>query len=145
MRYIEIQRLYENPEWVMKERKAIHLPEEAQKKKKRKQKERYIYPIPPQLESILRYFFEGKKPPEKTTWNKNLQRWPIKADLNPYGLSAKTTRKSIESWMVAAGVPILEICLRQGHDSITSMRHYQGLAFTDSEKAEIKKRLAGWI
>ena len=37
------------------------------------------------------------------------------------------------------------ICLRQGHDSFTSMNHYQALPFTEAEKAEIKRRLAGWV
>ena len=60
MRYVEVQRLYDNPEWIMKERRTVHLPAEAQRKAKRTQLERYIYPIPPQLESVLRYFFKGK-------------------------------------------------------------------------------------
>jgi len=60
------------------------------------------------------------------------------------GISAKTTRASIESWMVTAGMPLNVICLRQGHDHITSMNHYQGLPFTEAEKIEIKRRLAGW-
>jgi len=144
MRYIEIQRLYNHPEWVMKERRTIHLPEEATKKVKRKQPERYIYPIPPQLESILRYFFSGKKPPSQQSLNNNLKRWAEKSGIHPYRMSSKTTRKSIESWMIAAGVPLNEVCLRQGHDSLTSMNHYQGLPFTDAEKSEIKKRLS-WI
>ena len=63
MRYVEVQRLYDHPEWIMKERRTIHLPEEAQKKTKRKQLERYIHLIPPQLESVLRYFFKGKNHP----------------------------------------------------------------------------------
>lgn len=142
MRYVEVQRLYNHPEWIMKERRTIHLPEEAQKKIKRKQRERYIHPIPPQLESVLRYFFKGKKPPSQQSWNGNLKRWAEKSDLNPYGMSSKTTRKSIESWMISAGIPLNEVCLRQGHDSITSMNHYQGLPFTLAEKEEIKKRLA---
>jgi hypothetical protein len=37
------------------------------------------------------------------------------------------------------------VCLRQGHDSLTSMNHYQGLPFMDGERAEISKRLAGWV
>lgn len=56
----------------------------------------------------------------------------------------KTTRKTIESWMVAAGVVESTVCLRQGHDSLTSMRHYQGLAFSDDELRDIKNKLASW-
>lgn len=142
MRYVEVQRLYDNPQWIMKERRTIHLPEEAQRKAKRRQLERYIHPIPPQLESVLRYFFKGKNPPSQQAWNNNLKRWMEKAGFAPSGVSSKTTRKSIESWMIAAGIPLNEVCLRQGHDHITSMRHYQGLPFTTAEKEEIKKRLS---
>jgi hypothetical protein len=145
MRYVEVQRLYDNPEWWLRARKAIHLPEEAQRKTKRKQRERYIHPIPPQLENILGYFFENKKPPSQSAWNENLLRWGEKSDLDIQGLSSKSTRKSIESWMIAAEIPLNIICLRQGHDSLTSMNHYQGLPFTEAEKTEIKRRLAGWI
>jgi len=75
MRYVEVQRLHDHPEWIMKERRTIHLPEEAKRKAKRKQLERYIHPIPPQLESVLRYFFKGKKPPSQQSRNNNLKRW----------------------------------------------------------------------
>jgi len=47
--------------------------------------------------------------------------------------------------MVAAGIPLNIVCLRQGHDKLTSMNHYQGLPFTEAEKVEIQRRLAGWI
>jgi len=145
MRYIEIQRLYEHPEWWLSSRRTIHLPEAAQKKVKRKQLERYVHPVPQVLESELRYFFRGRKPPALQTWNENLNRWATRAEIDHVGISAKTTRKTIESWMVAAGVPLNVICLRQGHDSMTSMNHYQGLPFTESEKIEINKRLVGWV
>jgi len=32
MRYVEVQRLYEHPEWIMKERRTIHLPEGSTEK-----------------------------------------------------------------------------------------------------------------
>jgi intergrase/recombinase len=93
---------------------------------------------------ILRDFWEGKRPPLEPTWNKNIQRWAMNAGINPYGFSVKTTRKTIESWMIAAGVIESTVCLRQGHDSLTSMRHYQGLAFSDDEIRGIKKQLTAW-
>lgn len=145
IRYVELQRLHEHPEWYWPNRRNIHLPEQAQKKAKRRQLERDIHPIPPQLESIMRYFFKGPKPPSRQAWDQNMGRWARLAGMKPEGFSSKTTRKTIESWMVTAGIPVTTICLRQGHDSVTSMRHYQGLPFTDAEKREIKKRLAGWI
>ena len=162
MRYVEVQRLHEHPEWIMKNRNCIHLPEEAQRKALRRQMQRYIYPIPPQLTSILPYFFDNPSPPTIEGWNQNLKRWAVKAGIvevdqfHKYGnsklktitgmkgISAKTTRKTIESWMFAIRVPENEICLRQGHDRATSLKHYQGLPFTPYEKLEIRTRLSSW-
>lgn len=145
MRYVEVQRLHAHPNWWQEVRRSIHLPEEAQRKKKRTQRDRHIHPLPRLMDNELRRFFKGRKPPSIQVWDENLQRWATKAGMNPVGISAKATRKTIESWMITAGVPLNIVCLRQGHDSMTSMQHYQGLPFTDAEKIEIKKRLAGWI
>jgi hypothetical protein len=59
-------------------------------------------------------------------------------------MSVKTTRKILESWSIAAGIQEFTFCLRQGYDSLTSMRHYQGLAFSDDELSDIKKQLTAW-
>lgn len=84
MRYVEVQRFYDHPEWWMTSRKCIHLPEEAQKKVKRKQLERYVHPIPAQLESVLSYFHDNPKPPSLQAWNQNLARWSEKSGLNSF-------------------------------------------------------------
>jgi hypothetical protein len=46
--------------------------------------------------------------------------------------------------MLKAGIPEIEIYSRQGHDSITSLRHYQSLSFTDHEMRDIGERLTEW-
>lgn len=144
MRYAEIRRFHNHPEWYMKESKAIALlgSTGAQKKAKRKFEDRYITPIPPQLESILRFFQKDQVPPSLRAWDYNLKRWGELAGIGPEGLSAKTTRKSIESWMIAGGCDPFKICLRQGHDSVTAIRHYVGIPFSPGEKEEIKRRLS---
>lgn len=144
MRYAELLRLYEHQEWYNEKRNLIHLPEQAQRKHKRKQIERTIHPLPSMFNYILKDFWQARKPPLEATWNQNMQRWAKAARINPYGMSVKTTRKTIESWMIAAGVLESTVCLRQGHDSLTSMRHYQGLAFSDDELKDIKKQLTAW-
>jgi integrase len=144
MRYIEVLRLYDHKEWYNEKRNLIHLPESAQKKQKRRQLERTIRPLPSMFSYLLRDFWQASRPPQETTWNKNLQRWAVTAGINPYGLSVKTTRKTLESWMIAAGVIESAVCLRQGHDNLTSMRYYQGLAFSDDELRDIKKKLTAW-
>ena len=45
MRYIELQRLWDNPTWYNKQRNIIHLPPEGQLKHKRTQQERTIHPL----------------------------------------------------------------------------------------------------
>jgi integrase len=144
MRYAEFLRLYDHREWYNEKRNIIHLPTEAQLKHKRRQLERTIHPLPSMFNYILKDFWEGKRPPLEATWNKNLQRWSQAAGIKPYGLSVKTTRKTIESWSIAAGILESTTCLRQGHDSLTSMRHYQGLAFSEDELRDIKKQLTSW-
>jgi integrase len=144
MRYIEVCRLYDNHDWYNESRNIIHLPPEAQRKHKRTQQERTIQPLPAMWSHVMKNFFNGVKPPVESSWNRDVQRWATKAGLNPYGISAKTTRKTLESWMISAGILESTTCLRQGHDSLTSMRHYQNLAFSDDEKRDIRKQLADW-
>ena len=144
MRYAEFIRLYDNKVWYNERRNIIHLPEEAQLKHKRTQLERNIHPLPSMFSYIFKDFIQGKRPPLEATWNKNLQRWAKDAGINPYGVSVKTTRKTIESWQIVAGVNESTVCLRAGHDSVTSMKHYQGLAFSDKEIHDIKTKLTEW-
>ncbi len=73
----------------------------------------------------------------------NLKRWSEAAEIEPV-VNPKTPRKTIESWMLRAGIPEIEIYSRAGHDPITSLRHYQSLSFTDYELRDIKKRLIEW-
>ena len=144
MRYIEMIRLYENQIWYNEKRNIIHLPEEAQLKHKRRQLKRTIHPLPSMFHYTMKEFFNGRHPPVESNWNRGLRKWAEAAGINPYGVSAKTTRKTIESWQIAAGVLESTVCLRAGHDSLTSMRHYQGLCFSDEELRDIKKQLSDW-
>lgn len=74
-----------------------------------------------------------------------MQRWGKAAGLSPYELSVKTTRKNLESWMITVEVLESSVCLRQGHDSLKSMRHYQGLAFSEGGLKDIKRQLTAWV
>lgn len=143
MRYNELLRFYRHPEWVMSNRGYIYLDRGAQLKVKRTSPERYI-PIAPQIAGELPYFFKNIHPPHRKVWGENLKRWAEAAGIGTVGIVPKLTRASIESWMVVSGMPINEICQRQGHDHITSLNHYQGIAFKPGEIYEIKQRLSGW-
>ena len=143
LRYVEVQRLYENPTWYHETRNQIILPKEAQRKVKQKQIKRTIDKLPSTFSYIFNFFLEGRKPPESSAWNRDLARWSEIAGINPKA-GPKTPRKTIESWMLKAGIPEIEIYSRQGHDPITSLRHYQSLSFTDYEMRDIEKRLTEW-
>ena len=144
VRYIELLRLYEHKEWYNSKNNIIHLPASAQKKVKRKQLERTIHPLPSMFSYLLKELWDNKRPPSQSTFDMDIKRWSKLAGINPFGMSVKTSRKTIESWSVAAGIPESTVCLRQGHDSVTSMHHYQGLAFSDDELNDIRKILTEW-
>jgi integrase len=143
-RYVEVQRLYENKNWYIEKENIIHLPESAQRKHKRAQLERTIHPLPGMFSYLMKEFFAARKPPAESVWNRDLRKWAEATGINPYGLSAKTTRKTLESWLITAGVLESTVCLRQGHTNLVSMKHYQGLAFSEDEIREIKKQLGEW-
>lgn len=142
MRYVEIRRLHEHPEWVIDD-KRIKLSREERQKPQRVAPERCV-PIPSQIEGEIKYFFKNKQPPSPQNWNKDLLRFAEKAGIGTEGVLPKSTRCSIESWMLAAGLPESWICLRQGHDKLTSLKPYQGIPFSEPEILEIKHRVGGW-
>jgi len=73
---------------------------------------------------LFKLFLAGKHPPERTSWNKDLERWSLKAGISPKA-NTKTHRKTIKSWMLISGIPEIEIYYRQGHGPVTYLRHYQ--------------------
>lgn len=150
MRYIELQRLYDHPEWYIgvdeigEDRNIIHLPASAQLKHKQVQKRRTIIPLPAEFGDTFKLFLKGPRPPTKQSWNENMQRWAALACINPYGVSSKTTRKTLESWCISAGLDIMRICLRQGHTNLVSLNHYSSIAFSSNEIRDIKEQLTAW-
>jgi hypothetical protein len=59
----------------------------------------------------MKDFFVASKPPVENFWNRDLRKWAETAEINLYGFSAKTTRKTIESWMIKAGILKFTVCL----------------------------------
>jgi len=104
---------------------------------------RTIDKLPSTFSCVFSNFIDGKKPPYRSSWNKDLARWSEKAEISPK-VGPKTSRKTIESWILKTGIPEIEIYSRQGHDPVTSLKHYQSLSFTDYELRDIKKRLTEW-
>ena len=146
MRYVELKRFQRHPEWFNKQRRTIYLPPEAQQKKKRKFKDRYVYLSNMGMYAVQLFLSLKERLPSIQAWDENLRRWAEKSGLNPEGISAKTCRKTWESWLVVSypdKIPL--ICMNQGHSELTAMAHYQQLPFTKEEKEEIKARTSGWM
>jgi len=143
MRFVEIQRLKQHPEWLSKEGNVIHLPDTAVKKAKRKQKDRYVK-LNPLGKKLVRQFLNGVKLPTKQTLNKNLQRWGIKAKIGDEGICIKTFRKTWESWLISHYTEnVFQICLSQGHTTFTSLNHYANLPFTSGDRERMKQYVEG--
>jgi len=97
-----------------------------------------------------------KVPGSSSAWQQNLIRWARAARLvpipgkghdayNPCGLTVRTTRKTLESWLLAAFPDrATEVALSQGHTEITALKHYLNLNFTPAERAAIAEQVEGW-
>ena len=145
MRYVEAQRFKKHPEWYLASRGVIRLSKEASRKEKQKLKERYVY-LSSRGKAVIPLFLKIKENmPSRIAWNENLKRWSVKAGLDPTGISAKTTRKTLESWLMAIYPErAIDIAMSQGHTTITAMNYYLNLPFTNEEKEKIKEYVKGW-
>jgi len=140
MRYIECQRLKDNPSWF--DGNFIKLPS---LKVKARQKERWIRLNPRGKEIVSSYINSKGILPTKATWRENLRRWAININLEPDALCPKTTRKTWESWLTFYYGTRAEIPQSQGHTGAVAFQHYLSLPFTDEDKYAMKEFVDGWI
>ena len=57
----------------------------------------------------------------------------------------KMFRKTYESWLISSYPERKEeVFLSQGHNSLTALRHYVNLPFTESDRMEMKEYVDGW-
>lgn len=145
MRYIELQRFQDHPEW-FDYCGFIHLPTTAIRKQKRRQMERSVR-LNPLGKQLIPFFLElDRSLPTYQTWGENLKRWARNAGLDPSYLCAKTSRKSWESWLTFFYKDRLtEISLSQGHTTVTAMRHYLNVGFTVDDRIRMREFVEGWI
>jgi len=146
IRYVELQRFQNNPQWFI-DNEFIHLPKEASKKKKRKQRERYVRLNNPGRMAVQYFVKMNDTPvPSYQSWNENLKCWARRSNLDPKGLSVKTTRKTWESWLMfyfPQQMPL--ITLSQGHTQLISLQHYLNMPFTEADRLEIRNYVEGWV
>lgn len=143
-RYEECKRIQQYPRWF--DGNFIHLPSEAQLKAKRKQNERWIR-LSSMGKTIMPYFFEDKKKlPTVQSWDESLKLWAKKGGVDPVGISARTLRKTYESWLIFFYPEATNLVyLSQGHTTLTSLQHYVNLPFIEEDKGEMKRWVEGWI
>jgi len=145
MRYVEMQRFQRYPGWFDGE--FIHLPAfRASRKVKRKQPDRWVR-LNNQGRQVIEYFNElGRNLPGYKGWNMNLETWCKRAEIDSSGVSAKSTRKTWESWLLFMyPTRVLDIVNSQGHTTTVSIQHYCNMPFTEEDKVGIQRYVEGWI
>ena len=142
LRYVEAQRLQENPDWL--DGRFIHLPIQSQRKVKRQQRERWVRLSSKGL-TVVPYFLKSKRLPTWKAWSEDLKRWASHSQLDTTGLGPKSMRKTWESWLVSSYPErVLEVFLSQGHTQMTALSHYLGLPFTQADKNAMLEYVGGW-
>ncbi len=142
MRYAELQRFRENPDWL--DGKFVYLPKDSMLKAKTKQKERAIR-LSDMGKTLIGDLFQVPDPlPDLPTFDMRLQRIS-KRTLEGAPVNNKTFRKTWESWLVFYYPDrSLQIALSQDHTTTTQYEHYLNIPFDDDRK-EMRKWVEGWI
>ena len=139
-RYSELQWLYNNPKRFKRESMQI-------KNTKALCKEAFRWVrLNMQGQRAIENFLRCKTNlPTYQTWGENLKRWCKLGNLDPTGACAKSTRKTIESWLVISFPNrVNEIFISQGHEETTALRHYLTFPFTDQDRQDMKYYVEGW-
>ena len=140
-RFVELQKLKKHPEFFTGN--SIRM---TTKKTKAISDERYIQLNERGCRAVKQFLEQKKRLPAREGWNASLKRWCKYAGVDPTGVSAKSTRKTWESYLVTSFPSCTPtIFVSQGHTGMTSLQFYLTLGFTDDEKQQIKKLTEGWI
>lgn len=141
-RYEECRRIQENQKWYDGE-KFVHITEH---KAKRIAPSRAIRLSSKGINLIDFFFRNDKKLPTVQHFDKKLKEWSEKAGLGTEGVSARSTRKTWESWLVASFPNhISTIYGSQGHSELTSLQAYQNTGFTDEDITKMREWVEGYV
>ena len=143
MRYAELQRFRENPDWL--DGKFVFLPRGSMLKVKAKKRERAIR-LSDMGKTLLPDLFQVPHPfPDLSALDMKLRRLP-KRILDGVPINNKAFRKTCESWLVFYYPDkSLQIALSQGHTTTTQYEHYLNIPFDDDDKKEMRKWVEGWV
>lgn len=144
MRYVEMQRFQKHQDWY--DGKFISLPNFADRKVKRTQKERWIRLNLQGRRAVEHFLHLDYDLPTYQGWSQNMKCWARRGGLKSDGMSVKTTRKTIESWLMFTFPDrMVDVMLAMGHNMATSINHYLGLPFTERDRLEMLSYVVGWI
>lgn len=140
-RYEECRRIQKNPKWY--DGNFVHVQEH---KVKRVTSQRFIR-LSSKGKNTIDYFFSTKKHlPTFQTYNDKLKRWAELAGIDPEAISVRSLRKTYESWLVISYPHASAIIYgSQGHNEITSLKHYTNMPFTADEVKEMKEWVDGYL
>ncbi len=142
MRYAELERFRENPQWL--DGRFIYLPKGSMLKVKAKQKERIIR-LSDMGKTLIGDLFQTSYPlPKLPAFDMKLMRLS-KHYMDDKNINNKTFRKTWESWLVYYYPDkALQIALSQGHTSVTQYEHYLNLPFEEEDKKVMRKWVEEW-
>jgi len=145
MRIVELKLFLENPDWF--DGTFIHIPRVAIKKQKATVTQRWVHlSIKGRtiIEGIHRSVNYADLPTEQGLI-KNLKSCAKRAGIGTEGINMKMFRKTYESWLISSYPERKEeVFLSQGHNSLTALRHYINLPFTENDRMEMKEYVDGW-
>jgi len=144
MRYVEAMEIKHRPD--LFEGDNIHLTPELIRKPKCKIKDRYVK-LNPVGRKVAEEYFDLKQdlPGHWNAWRDNLKRWAKHAKLDPQHLSVKTTRKTWESYLVFTYPEKRDaIFISQGHTALVALKNYINLPFSEHNKQNMIRYVAGW-
>ena len=153
LRLEEVRQLVEHPEIFDEERRLLVI---KSGKAKASQRSRNVILSDKGVEAVRAFLQAPKMPASSSAWQTNLIRWSKIAGLSPlpgrdneggnvYGITVRTSRKSLESWLLTAYPDRAAwIALSQGHTETTALGHYLNVSFTDQEREAIVEEVRGW-
>ena len=145
MRVVEMKLFLQNPDWF--DGTFIHIPRIAIKKQKATVTQRWVHlSIKGRtiIENLHRSINHDDIPTEQGLI-KYLKACAERAGIGSAGINMKMFRKTYESRLISSYPERKEeVFLSQGHNSLTALRHYVNLLFTESDRMEMKEYVDGW-
>jgi integrase len=143
MRYAELHRFRENPDWL--DGKFVFLSSGSMLKAKAKQRERAIR-LSDMGKTLLADLFQVSHPlPDLPALDMKVRRLS-KRILEGAPINNKSFRKTWESWLVFYYPDkALQIALSQGHTTTTQYEHYLNIPFEGDDRKEMRKWVERWI